>query len=235
MEVNQLWDVGELIDLGGKIHHGMRGLPEPMPEVEVHEIDLEEYCRQRQRECMSHTQKISMCVQTSTYLETGAHVFPEMEKIDQVGLDRLVVTAVILQIPREPNQKVYAADIETQLAHSGETINPGDAVLVSTGFNAFEQDLNLSPHFSYDAVELVVDRKASILGADMYGFHDVQETPSFFPMLMKSGTLVLAPLVNLEKITVPRIRMIVTPLKIEGVCASPCRVIGILPSRKKVL
>ncbi len=233
MKVNQQWDVGELIDLGGEIHHGMRSLPEPIPEVEISEIDLEEYSRQRQRECVSYTQKISMCVQTSTYLETGAHLFPEMEKIDQVGLERLFVSAVILQIPRQPNQKVYAADIQAQLTNSGETINPGDAVVVSTGFNPFGQDRNLSPHFSYDAVELAVDRKASILGSDMYGFHDGREIPSFFPMLMKSGTLVLAPLVNLEKITAPRIRMIVMPLKLQGVCASPCRVIGVLPTGGK--
>jgi kynurenine formamidase len=206
MKSDRKWDMGELIDLSAEIHHGMPSLPA----------------------------RISMCVQSATYLETGAHIFPEMEKINEVGLDRLFVSAVVLQIPCESGQKIYAVDIETQLTQSDETINPGDAVIISTGYDSFKKEADPSPNFSYDAVEYIVNHEPSILGSDMGAYHDGREKPSFFPMFLKSGTLLLAPMVNLTKITSSRINMIVMPLRIRGVCASPCRVIGVLPPESSI-
>ena len=60
-------------------------------------------------------------------------------------------------------------------------------------------------------------------------WQDPKEKPSFFPMFLKSGTLLLAPMVNVDKIPVARIKLIVMPLKVHRVCAFPSRVIGIVP------
>ena len=142
-----------------------------------------------------------MPVQVATYLETGAHLYPEMEKINEVGLERLFVSAVVLQIPRGAGEKVTAPDIESKLKEAGETVNPGEALLIATGYNFLEDPgFKKTPHFRYDAVAWAVEHRCAILGSDMGSWQDPQEKPSFFPMFLKSGTLLLAPMVNVDKI-----------------------------------
>jgi len=138
---------------------------------------------------------------------------------------------VVLQIPRDPGEKVTAADIESALERVRQQVRPGDALLVATGYDRFTQSSgDSSPHFRYDAIEWVVQHRCSILGSDMSNWQDPDEKPSFFPMFFRSQTLLLAPMVDLTAVPVARIRLIVMPLKIAGACASPCRVVGILPS-----
>jgi kynurenine formamidase len=230
MNLHQVWDMGELIDLGGDIYEGMTQVPPPLfPAVQVREIDLS--TRAKGRGYMSYSQSVILPVQVSTYLETGAHLYPEMEKVHEVGLDRLFLSAVVLQIPRGPGEKVTAPDIESELSKVGEVVNPGEALLVATGYNLFDEvDFKNSPHFRYDAVEWAVQRKCALIGSDMGNWQDPDEKPHFFPMFLKSGTMLLAPMVNLTRVRAARIKLIVMPLKIRGACASPCRVIGVVPA-----
>lgn len=230
MKLNEMWDMGELIDLGGDIYEGMTQVPPPLfPPVQVRELDLS--ARAKGRGYMSYSQSVVMPVQVSTYLETGAHLYPEMEKVNEVGLDRLFLSAVVLQIPLGPGEKVTAPHIESELAKVGEVVNPGEALLIATGHNLFEEvDFKNSPHFRYDAVEWVVQHQCAILGSDMSSWQDPDEKPHFFPMFLKSGTMLLAPMVNLTQIRAARIKLIVMPLKIHKACASPCRVVGIAPA-----
>lgn len=141
--------------------------------------------------------------------------------------------AVVLNIPRDKDEKVTAADLGLALGELGEKIHPGDAILVATGYNRFGSSdvrCELTPHFSYDAIDWAVSRKPSILASDMASWHDGEEEPSFWPMLMRSGVLVIGSLMNVSTITVHRIRLIALPMKIRGACAAPCRLIAVLPS-----
>ncbi len=232
MVLNEMWDMGELIDLSADIYEGMAQMPPPaFPTLEVRELDLSE--RAKGREYMSYSQAITMPVQVATYLETGAHLYPEMEKINEVGLERLFVSAVVLQIPRGAGEKVTVPDIESKLKEAGETVNPGEALLIATGYNFLEDPgFKKTPHFRYDAVAWAVEHRCAILGSDMGSWQDPDEKPSFFPMFLKSGTLLLAPMVNVDKIPVARIKLIVMPLKVHGVCAFSSRVIGIVPANE---
>ncbi|NSW89096.1 MAG: cyclase family protein [Firmicutes bacterium] len=231
LKLNEIWDMGELVDLGAGVDEGMTICRELFPPVHISELDLSS--RAKERGFMTYSQHISMCGQVSTYLETGAHLHPEMEKINEVGLDRLFVSAVVLQIPRRENEIVTVEDIENEMSRVNEKVSPGEALIISTGFNFLEhKDLNDSPHFSYSAVEYAVKHKCSILGSDMSSWQDPNDKKYWAHMFFESGTLLLAPLVNLTKISVPRIKMIVMPLKIQKSCASPCRVIAVVPSGK---
>ena len=229
VKLDQSWNAAELIELSGDLRDGDRPLDAPYPPVSIRELDLRPLCVNR--EYLAYSQEMHLSVQSSTYLETAAHLYPEREKIGDIGLERLFTSAVVLQIPRGPNQKVTAADIESALERAREQMRPGDALLVATGYDRFaEPGGDRSPRFRYDAVEWVVRHGCSILGSDMSNWQDPDEKPSFFPMFFRSQTLLLAPMVNLTAVPAARIRMIVMPLKIEGACASPCRVVGILPS-----
>lgn len=234
IELNQTWDMGRLIDLTCDYHNGMPvDMVKPLPSFQVRELDkeMEELCRGR--EFRSYTQEIRMCVQAGNYLETGAHLYPEMESTADVGLERLFVSAVVLHIPREKDEKVTARDLKAELTRAGETIHPGNALLVATGYNRYgDKDIHAenTPHFSYDAIEWSVSHKPSIIASDMASWYDGEEKPSFWPMLLRSGVLVSGSLLNVTQITVPRIKLIALPMKIRGACAAPCRMIAVLPS-----
>ena len=154
-----------------------------------------------------------------------------MEKIDQVGLDRSFLSAVVLKIPRHGGQKVTAADLDEATSAADQVIHSGEALLIATGHDGFDpKQSSDSPHFSYDAIEWVVEHKPAILGSDMSAWQDPADAPPFFPMFLASGVLLLAPLVNLSQISTPRIKLIVLALKIRNACAAPSRVIAVLPS-----
>jgi len=220
----------EMIDISTDMYDGMLGLPAPMPDFALREIDLSEYARIRKRTYISRTQQVTMCVQSGTYLETGAHVFPEMEKISDVGLDRSFLSAVVLQVPTPVGQKITAARLADALRTTGETIRPGEAILVASGDNMFDGRTEMkSPHFSGDAMQWMLAFKPAIIGADMGGWQAPDENPPFFPAFLKTGCLLLAPLVKLDRIRVPRIQLIVLALKLRQACAATCRAIALVP------
>jgi kynurenine formamidase len=232
MNMNQTWHLGRLVELGLELGNDGWQMPVPLPQFVLKEFDLRPFCEATGAADLTYTQEVSMCVQAGTYLETGAHMFPgEMPDISRIGLDRLFLSAVVLRTPKGRHEMITASDLRDALRRSGETIRRGDAVLVDTGFDIRVnlQDPDCSAHFSYDAIRWVVEQGASLLGSDASNWYDGKEQPSFFPMFMRSGVLLLAPMVNLGLIPLPRTNLIVMPLPLKGACASPARVVAVLP------
>lgn len=236
IELNQLWDMGRLVDLTVDFYNGMPvDVSAPLPSFEVRELDKEMEALCEGMAYRSYTQEVRMCVQAGNHLETGAHLYREMESVADVGLERLFVSAVLLQVPRGKDEKVTARDLAEALAATGEAIQPGEAILIATGYNRHgskDQATDLTPHFSYDAIEWAIGHRPSIIASDMANWYDGKEEPNFWPLLLKSGTLVAGSLVNLSQITVHRFRLISLPMKIRGAMAAPVRMIAVLPSQR---
>ena len=77
-----------IVDITGPIYEGMwtYGPPyAPFRMEQVPPVDWVPY--------PTYSQNISMNVQTGTYLETGAHMFPEMRTIDMLAPDDLILDA----------------------------------------------------------------------------------------------------------------------------------------------
>ena len=235
IELNQTWDMGRLVDLTCDYFNGMPvDMTGTLPSFRMRELDeeMEALCRVVSTEVTPR--EVRMCVQAGNYLETGAHLYPDWSRLPISAWNGLFVSAVVMQLPRGKDEKVTAADLDRALASLGETIHPGDAILVATGYNRLGSNdigCDLTPHFSYDAIDWAVTRRPSILASDMASWHDGEEEPSFWPMLMRSGVLVIGSLLNVADITATRIQLIALPMKIRGACASPCRLIAVLPSR----
>jgi kynurenine formamidase len=237
VELNQVWDIGLLVDLTVDFYNGMPvDVSAPLPSFEVRELDeeMEELCKGL--EYRSYTQEVRMCVQAGNHLETGAHLYREMGSVADIGLERLFLSAVLLRVPRGKDEKVTARDLQDALTSTGEEIRPGEAILVATGYNRHgsgDQKTDLTPHFSYDAIEWAVGLRPSIIASDMANWYDGEEKPNFWPMLLKSGTLVTGSLVNLLEITDHRFRLIALPMKIRGAMAAPVRMIAVLPATRQ--
>ena len=209
------------IDIGGALRHHLWEGVSLFPLVEVRELPP-----MAGPGYMTYSQTVYTPVQASSYLETAAHMYPDRIKVADLPLDRLFTEAVVLQVPLGPKAAITSAALRQALAASGETIRPDDSLLISTGWDAMWEAPNFithSPYFAAEAIDWILAQKVGLLGSDACQWDNGQQ--GFFPRFFQTEILLLAPLVKLTTITRPRVRLITLPLKVQGTCAAPCRVI----------
>jgi arylformamidase len=169
--------------------------------------------------------RLTLCTLTGTYLEASAHLLAGGDTIDQVPLERFVRPATILQLPDcAPGYAIGPDD----LAAARVIPERGDAVLVATGWDRMWNRpgyVSDSPHFSQAAMRWLVDTGASIIGGDIPCFDDPAHPVGVNRLLFEAGCLILAPLINLRQAALERPLLVALPLRVEGVCGTPCRAI----------
>jgi kynurenine formamidase len=109
-----------------------------------------------------------------------------------------------------------------------ENIQPGDAILVGTGWGKYWMDpcyLDASPYFTYDAMKYLMEKKPFLLGTDFPRWESFENPQNLFPLFYESDVLMLAPLVNLETIPANRAKLTALPLNIPGTSCIPCRAV----------
>ncbi len=162
-----------------------------------------------------------------TYLETSAHRFPNQPSLDEIPLKKLISQAVVFKLkPKKPSEHIE----KKELASFRIKIKKGDTVLISTGWERNWKKKNFvtgSPHFSKEAMEWLLEKKISILGADIPCYDDPGKSEGLVNKLFKKKVLILAPLVNLRKIKKRRVRLIALAPRIKDTCGFPCRAIVI--------
>ncbi len=206
----------KLIDLTGTIEPGMWHYPH-IPPVEVEMVtSIAEHG--------SEAHRFTLATISGTYLETAAHLYPGRPTIDQVSPERFIREAVVLHMPKSAAEAITPQDLER--AARDLTIKPGDAILMHTGWDRMWNAPNFvedSPYLTMEAMHWIVAHSPSILGGDVPCFDNPRDGVGVNRVLFRDETLILAPLVNLEAVTQPRVRLMVFPLKIKGVCGTPCR------------
>jgi arylformamidase len=212
-----------LIDLTGPLHPGMWSYAPSIGGIPPFQKSRWATIEERGWEA----DWFAMPTLAGTYLETAKHLIPGALSIDQVPLERLFVNATIARIPRAAREHITVAD----LSESITTLEPGDALLVQTGWEVHRDDSEMfvqqSPHFELDAMRWIVDRGVSILGGDMPCFDDPApgEGQGVNMVLFGADAMILAPLVNLGKTTATRGLLTVLPIPLVDSCGAPCRAI----------
>jgi len=211
-----------IIEISGSIENGMWAYADPYPAPTIVEIPPPDWL-----DYPVYSQTVTMAVQTATYLETGAHMYREVISIDQLPLERCYqLDALMLWIPKGPDAAITVADLEGALAQSGETLRPGDALLIGTGWDqhwTLPDYLTNPPYFLYEAIDWIIDHQVSLLGGDTPRYDSPTNPQNFFPKFFKQDILLLAPVINLHQVQQPRGKLTALPLKIVGACASPVR------------
>ena len=210
----------KLHDLTGTLEPGMWRY-DHIPPVEISQVSSIE-------DDGSEAHSLGLATIAGTYLETAAHLFGNQPTIDQIPIERFICDAAVLHLGEMGPAQAIAVDDLTRAARNVE-IRPGDALLVDTGWermwNAppFVED---SPYLTMEAMRWIVGHKVSILGGNMPCFDNPRGGAGVNKVLFKSEALILAPLVNMSAVTQSRVRLMVFPLKIRGVCGTPCRAIA---------
>lgn len=208
----------EVLDITGPIYEGMwtYGLPYAPYRIEqIPPVDWVAY--------PTYSQNVSMNVQTGTYLETAAHVYPEMRTIDLLTPEDLIFDAYVLRLsPAGPGTAIEEED----LLPLTDGIPEGSAVLVCTEWGRNWESprfLPDSPYFTAESMDHILSLKPALVGADMPRWDNLDDPQGFFGRFFRQDVLLLAPLVNLEQFEVRRGRLMVFPLPMRDACASPAR------------
>ena len=115
----------------------------PYPDVLIEEIEQPDFIEHE-----TYSWRFELGAQTGTYLETSLHVRRDGPQLIEVPVEELVMRdAAVLRVPCEADQKIEEAD----LAGCGVG-EPGDAVIVATGWTAMERPTSTNCFGSADAM-----------------------------------------------------------------------------------
>ena len=204
----------------------------------------------------------SMGSHTGTHLDAKVHCAREnkvtggvdileyqdyQKGVSIMGIDTtppIVKKGVLLDIPGylgkdvlDHNDCIGAAELEGAAAKQGVGIDPGDVVLVRTGWSRYYSDRQkyLSheegvPGVVEDGARYLADKKISFTGADTTAFEKVPSNlPCHVILLVENGIQIME-MLNLEELARERVYnflFIALPLKIRGGVGSPIRPIAI--------
>ena len=217
-------DQRTFVDITGPVRPGMWHYPFPYFAPEMSQIDQPTWL-----ENAVYSEAISMPLQTGTYIETAAHVFPERERINEVALERTVlVRAIAVQVDGGRNGCISRRHLEPAVRNIADPPYVGMALVVGTGWSdMWDSELYVSdgPFFSEDAIEFVMESNFGILGGDFPRYDNPQAPTGHLQRLFGTETLLLAPLYNLRTVGNSTGLLIAAPLKIDGASATPVRAI----------
>lgn len=182
--------------------------------------------------------RLGLSAHSGTYLETAAHEVPGRRTIDQVDVAELFRPAKLLRVPKkEPRSFIYPEELEA----NAPKIEAGDALLIDTGWGEHWSEPNYiqdTPCYHPSCLDWLMAQPMALWGVDTPvaqadGLFDrgidwkPGEGDIIIPLFREKDILLLAPLVNLDQVQGDSGRLVVLPLKILGVCATPCRAVFI--------
>lgn len=222
--------MGNIIDLSGTIEHGLwgyhslPGLENIVPEVEVKAIATV-------KEDKFFASKIVMSTISGTYLEAGAHIIEEGRCLDEYTIEDFIKPAKVIHVPKQQAKGIVSVEM---LQIHAPRIHRGDALLINTGWGSMWNTPGYvldSPNYSRAALEWIIEKGISILGVDVtciesaWSEDESEEKGSLLGKLFKSGALLVAPLIDIDRIDKDSGKVMCMPLKLKGTSGAPARVI----------
>ncbi len=103
-------------------------------------------------------------------------------------------------------------------------INKGDALIINAlGTLRFDDVPERSVYLDKSAVDWIIAQGVELLISDIY---ESTELIGVFYYLFKAGISTICSPVNMDKLTVPEVKITILSLPVEGVVQIPCRVIA---------
>jgi len=222
--------VKRYVELSGRLENGLwsyqalPGLEKIIPEVRIETIATV-------RENDFFASRLTMCTISGTYVEAGSHIIEGAKTLDQYRLTDFIKPARVLRLPR---QKAKALIDEKLLAAYASAIRPGEAILVATGWGRMWNKPGYvleCPNFTKGAIAWLLKRKPAICGFDVpciessWSQDVVEEKGGLLGMMFKKNVLLVAPLVNLDKVRADKGTLYCLPLPVVGTSGAPARVV----------
>ncbi len=172
--------------------------------------------------------EVSMSLLSGTYFETPAHISARGLTLDKVPLETFFQAAAILQLPEKGPRSLITFE---EVKEAGKHIRQGDSILFSCGWEARWNEPGFvldCPNIELRAMEWLISKHPTIIGGDVPCFDNPNDLASpVVAALLGGGIYLLAPLRNIRGVKTKRMRLVVLPLNVKSVCASPCRAVAI--------
>ena len=221
-----------ITDLSGTLENGLWGYHElPGLEKVLPRFHLETATTVEKESFLSS--RFSATTVSGLYLESQAHIIKGGTTLDEYSVDRFILTARILKLPPQDPKAHIDGEL---LARHAPRIEKGDALLIATGWGAMWNKPGYvlrCPNLKRSALEWVLEHEISLFGVDIpcieasWSEDDSAEKGSLLRTLFERDTLLLAPLVNLEKISSDSGTLVCLPLNLKGTSGAPCRAVFI--------
>jgi kynurenine formamidase len=216
-----------VIDISGPIYTGMWSYADYYPDFKLSAVEFEYGGEKYSVDVFE-----GMHAQTGTYMESpeifgGGAGGAGGGLNDTVPVERLFnIDACVLQMKHEElavkDGKPFISLDDIRRAEK-EPIPEGAAILVGTGYGQnWDRDdyVQKAWFFQKEALYYLIDKKPIIVGGDSPVWENELHPEGAFERFYSAGILLLAPCINLEKITQYRVKLTALPLRIvkAGVC-----------------
>jgi arylformamidase len=175
-----------------------------------------------------NTSAFLTCNHTGTHMDSPAHFYNGLQTIEQVPLEMCIGPAALVDARHiEPRAEIGPAD----LTSSEEAIKAAGKVVFWTGWSSRWGDHNYFddyPVLSEAAAVWLVERGVHLVGMDTPS-PDRDPHPAHY-VLLGANMVIVENMTNLERIGRDVFELIVVPLPLRGLEASPVRAIAVLPA-----
>ncbi|MDP8217196.1 MAG: cyclase family protein [Candidatus Theseobacter exili] len=220
----------KIVDLTGRLENGLwdyrklPGLEELIPPVQIESL------ASVKKDGFSIS-KVTCCTISGTYLEAGAHMIEGAKTLDKYSVERFVQPVKILRLPKQNKNALIDDKI---LKENAPAIEKGDALIIDTGWGEQWNKPGYvleCPNFRRNALEWILEQGISTLGVDVplieaaWSEDDEETKGGLLVEFFKSDALLIAPLVNLDKVPTGTGTLVFLPLFLKDASGAPVRVI----------
>ena len=219
-----------VIDLTGGMQNGMWGYHElPGLEKVVPPVEITPFATIEENGFFSS--RLSLGTISCCYVEAGSHIVEGGKLLEEYPVERFIRPAKLVRLPAQ-NPRALIDD--RMLRERAPKIMRGDALIIETGWGAMWNKPGYvlqCPNLRKSALRWVLDQEISIFAVDVpcieasWADDAEEEKGGLLRELFERDVLLVAPLVNLERIKGNEGTIICLPLSIKSVSGAPARVV----------
>jgi len=223
--------MAKLIDASGPIYDGMWNYETPCTKFKLVELEQVKWVK----EFKPRTQGFEgFCMLTGNYIDGPSHAFglEKEDSMDKLPLNKIFnVDAYVLKfdlskLGKEGNRNyITLKDIKNA---EKDSITDEAPIILATGWGTHWDKPDFLTHSWFlkkDAAEYIASKRPLILGIDTPYIDNLENEQKLWAMLYESGINLLAPLINIEKISKFKVKLFVAPLNILNTTGLPCRTV----------
>lgn len=186
-----------------------------------------------QSETSLQVTEFTMATHIGTHIDAPAHAISNGDAIPDIEVDRFVATAHVVSVDADPLAAIDVEDITPEI----EALEPGDAVIVHTGWEdrAGTEEYHEHPYFTPALASWFVDQGVGLVGMDfLTPDKPASERPSDFTYpvhtkLLKNDVLILENLTNTVNLVGETTTILVAPVKLGDTDGAPVRALAVNP------
>jgi len=166
--------------------------------------------------------EITLSSQGGTHVDAPSHMLKDGKTIDQVGLDKLIGPAVVLDLTLVP-EKITRDDLKAY----DDDIHEGGIILLKTANSLKQPTDDFTPHFVYlehSGAQYLVEKKVKAVGIDYVGIERSQPKHPTHWELMSNDIAIIEGL-RLFHVEPGHYVLVCLPLSVIGIDGGPARAV----------